>query len=204
MVIFEYFCYLIILIGFALKPFFIPLASYIIIPLLALLILYYVFSMIYRFKSHTSNTIGIATVIVLFSLLCTLKLYPFGHYVLFVAIVSCVVAIIFLIKEKKFVLPNIIALLIAAFCLFSFKFMDRTDRYYLWNVKYNYNIEHDYVIWDKYSWTLYKERKYDEALSANQQAMKILQNKNNMQLLERVKLNREKISSKTWYTAHYK
>ena len=160
--------------------------------------------MIYRFKSHTSNTIGIATVIVLFSLLCTLKLYPFGHYVLFVAIVSCVVAIIFLIKEKKFVLPNIIALLIAAFCLFSFKFMDRTDRYYLWNVKYNYNIEHDYVIWDKYSWTLYKERKYDEALSANQQAMKILQNKNNMQLLERVKLNREKISSKTLYTAHYK
>lgn len=182
------------LIGFALKPFFIPFGSYIIIVTITLLMLYYAFSIVYHFKSMAHNVVGVATALVLFALFCTLKLYPFRHYTLGAAAVGCLVALFFLLKERIFIVPNVAALLIGIFFLVSFRVMNKSDRYYLWNVKYNYRIEQDYKTWDRYSWALYLDSNYAEAISANQQAMKILEENNDTVFLEIVKKHHEEIS----------
>jgi len=46
-------------------------------------------------------------------------------------------------------------------------------KYYLINIKWNQEIETDYYSWDKYSWFLYQNEHYNEALEASNHSLKI-------------------------------
>ncbi|MDZ7650489.1 MAG: hypothetical protein U5K54_26950 [Cytophagales bacterium] len=53
-------------------------------------------------------------------------------------------------------------------------FIPSDVRYYIFNIKFNHEIETDYRTWDKYSWFLYINNKHAEAELASERALKLV------------------------------
>lgn len=171
----EILIYSLFAIGIVLKLFKLPLHTVFILVTLLTLLLYYTFCLIRKSKDFHSTLTGFVTVLWLFCLLAILKHFTFQNIILIIAIVASIALIALLWRNNKLTSRNsVVGGLIIAATLF-FKFLPAHHTYYLTNIKFNYEIEKDYLSWDKYSWFLYTGGKEEHALEANKNAQKALE-----------------------------
>jgi len=201
----EIFLYSLFAIGIMLKLFKLPLHTIFILASLLIIIIYYISCLIRKNKDLYSTITGFVTVLWLFGLLAVLKHFPFRDIVLTIAVLSSIVWLFILYKNKKLKSANIIFCSLIIFITIIFRFLPAHNTYYLTNIKFNYEIEIDYRSWDKYSWFLYAEGKEEEALQANQKAQsaieKYMQNPNHgdkNEYLSIIKEHHLAIKNKSW------
>ena len=198
MKLFERLSYFIVFVGFVLKLFHAPFHTWIILLGLALLFGFYSFTAIAKRKPKAENIAGFAITFSLTALLFTLKFYPFNMIVFVLACAASLAYIIFGLISKSFTKGYFALWIFCFIALGVFRFMPASKKYYMWCVKFNHSIATDYFTWDKYSWFLYTDGKFDEALQASDKALDILKTEQDEEFLNMVKGHHEKIVSKSW------
>lgn len=103
-------------------------------------------------------------------------------------------------RELPFVWNSFIALAVAMF----FFYQPSDEKYYLFNIKWNYEIEADYRSWDKYAWFLYQNHKYDEASAAAEKAKTIADTYAEDDWINFIQQHQSAIQQKNWlsYRSH--
>ena len=188
--------YLIFFIGLIVKFFHIHFNAIIMMVGLFLMFLYYIISAIKKKVDVLQIVSGFAVVFWLTALLFTIKFFPFQIVVLTIAILLSVIAIVFAIKRKVF--NQLIFLALSAlFCVYLF-LMPSDEKYYLLNVKWNYEIDTDFFTWDKYSWFLYQNDKFDAAVKASNKALKIVKSTQNDELIDFISTHNTKLLDNNW------
>ena len=167
-------------IGIILKLFKLPMHTIFLLVILLITIIYYSNCLIRKNKDIHSTFTGFLTVLWLFCLLAIFKHFSFLNMIWITSILSSVLLLFLLHKNKKMISVNSIFCFVIIVLTIFFRFLPSSNTYYLTNIKFNYEIEIDYFSWDKYSWFLYKEGKENEAIQANKNAQttinKCLQN----------------------------
>ena len=142
----------------------------------------------------------ITTTFWLTTLLATLKFW--GPATIFFVISTLLSAITFTValrsKQFKYLIPVGVSLLL---CLTFYK-MPTDTRYYLVSIKWNHEVSTDYFSWDKYSWFLYKNGKYKEALMASNKAFEMAVKANEMEWVESISDHKERIKNRNWNQFH--
>jgi hypothetical protein len=131
-------------------------------------------------------------------LLFTVKFYPFASVVLALAVVFSLVSILRAWKNKRMQ-----ALTFPAVCFalaLAFHTMPADNKYHLMNIRWSYEADTDFSSWDKYSWFLYQNSKYDEALSASHSALKIARDAGEAEWVGLITEHKTKIEKKSWTT----
>jgi hypothetical protein len=115
---------------------------------------------------------------------------------LFIAAALSLVVILEILKKQQFL--NLMPLGICAAVALSFYFMRTDNRYYLLNVKWNYEIEYDFITLDKYSWFLYKNGKVDKAKEISNQALEIALKTDYVDQIKLIEQHNELIRDNNW------
>jgi hypothetical protein len=89
-------------------------------------------------------------------------------------------------------------LLAALFLSASTSWMDLHTRYYVFNIHFNPAVWTDYVTLDKYSWFLYKDRQFDEALVINGKAYNAAKASGAEEYIPTVQEHEEAIKKRNW------
>ncbi|MEZ5084620.1 MAG: hypothetical protein R2750_14440 [Bacteroidales bacterium] len=110
---------------------------------------------------------------------------------------SLFVTITFLRKQQ---MMNLFPLVAGSIIAVIFYAMPTDTRYYMLNVKWNYEIENDFITLDKYSWFLYKNGNREEALTTSDQALKMAKNAGQKQWIEFIEEHNKLIRIKNWQT----
>lgn len=131
-------------------------------------------------------------------LLVTIKFFSFDKTALIIAAVLSVLAIATILKRQQFY--YFIPLVICASVALYFYFMRTDNRYYLLNVKWNYEIEYDYITLDKYSWFLYKNGEADKALEVSDQALEMARKSEQQEQIQIIEQHNEAIQNNDWKT----
>ena len=76
--------------------------------------------------------------------------------------------------------------------------MPGDTRYFVFKIYFNHKILEDAYSWDKYSWFLYQNAKYDEALMASKKALGIINLNPENKMKESVTEHMEMIRQKNW------
>lgn len=76
--------------------------------------------------------------------------------------------------------------------------MDLHTRYYVFNIHFNPAVWSDYVTLDKYSWFLYKDRQFDEALVINGKAYNAAKASGAEEYIPTVQEHEEAIKKRNW------
>lgn len=146
-----------------------------------------------------NGMLGIATALWLTFLLFTVKYFPYSNIVLLLAAMVSTYAMISTIKvnlmDQKLMLGFAVVLALA------FYFTPTDTRYYYMSIKWNHEVETDFRSWDKYSWFLYINHKYDDALKASQKANQILENSSDDDWKKFIASHTQQIKDKSW--KHY-
>ena|SRR5688572_6181894 len=195
---FEATFYCVVLTGFVLKLFHLPMNTYVILMGLLLLLGFYLYAAVKKKKKRHKIIMGVSTCLVFLELLFNLKFYPFRLTVLIITAISCVAVLVILLWQKKFFYINSVTWFFAILLSASFKFISNSEKYYVWNIRYNYQAETDYMSWDKYGWFLYQDGKREEALKACDNAEKILSDGRDENYHQLVRTHREKILAGNW------
>jgi hypothetical protein len=148
--------------------------------------------------SGTNGWANLAATFWLALLLFTVKFYPFVSVVLALAVVSSIVSVVTIVKTKTWkatAFPAICMLLAIIFYL-----TPADSKYHLMNVRWNYEIETDYFTWDKYSWFLYQNGKYEEALDASSTALRIASEVGDPEWENFIADHRNRIEQRSWTT----
>lgn len=132
----------------------------------------------------------------LLSLLISMKFFPFGQIVLIFACIFSVSLLAYFIRKRK--LMSLTPLAIAAAIAIAFYIMPSDFRYYILNVKWNHEIENDFITLDKYSWFLYQNGKDAEALTISDQALAIAVNSNQTEWVARIEGHNLAIRKGEW------
>ena len=140
--------------------------------------------------------VGLAAIIWIITLLSTLKFWGATNIFLVAASVLSAVAFVLGLRQKKFkgLIPIGVSLTL---CLIFYK-MPSDTRYYLVSIKWNHEIGSDYFSWDKYSWFLYQNTKYDEALKASNKALTIAQQQEDTEWIQLISEHNSKIKNRSW------
>jgi hypothetical protein len=131
-------------------------------------------------------------------LLFTIKFYPFVTVVLTVAVVASIVGFVTIVRTKTWkvsVFPAICMALAVTFYL-----TPADIKYHLMNVRWNYEIDKDFATWDKYSWFLYQNGKYEEALDASSTALRIASEVGDPEWENFIADHRNRIEQRSWTT----
>lgn len=149
-------------------------------------------------KRHVINDFAITFWFIL--MLFTVKFWPFANQLVLITCLLTIISIVYSYKSKK--LNELKLLFISSLICLTFYFMPTDIRYYLISIKWNQEIETDYYSWDKYSWFLYQNGHYEEALETSNHAYKIAnQYANRYNEVEFIKIianHNKKIINKTW------
>jgi len=131
------------------------------------------------------------------------KFLSFGLPVLAVSLLFTLLFIVAVIRSKNFTL--MVPVVSAAFFAVSIAGMPTDDRYYLFNVKGNYEIESDYYTLDKYSWFLYQNQKFEEALQVSIEAYGIATREGDLDFFEVIDRHQIAIKKRDWphYNPHH-
>lgn len=129
-------------------------------------------------------------------LFVSVKFLPFGSIILVLASFLTIIGLFMAFKKNEFAknLPPFIIIAVAIL----FYLMPTHTRYYIMNIKWNHEIETDYITWDKYSWFLYQNGQITEALSASEQAKKIASDLNDEDWLELIETHHQAIEHDNW------
>jgi len=140
--------------------------------------------------------VGLAAILWIITLLSTLKFWGATNIFLVAASVLSAVAFVLGLRQKKFkeLIPIGVSLTL---CLIFYK-MPTDTRYYLVSIKWNHEIGSDYFSWDKYSWFLCQNTKYDEALKASNKALTIAQRQEETEWVKLISEHNSKIKNRSW------
>jgi hypothetical protein len=189
--------FIIFFIGFFIKFFHI---HYNAVVMLAGLFVLLVTSMVAIIKkeSGVNGWVHLAATFWLALLLFTIKFYPFVTVVLTVAVVASIVGFVTIVRTKTWkvsVFPAICMALAVTFYL-----TPADIKYHLMNVRWNYEIDKDFATWDKYSWFLYQNGKYEEALDASSTALRIASDVGDPEWENFIADHRNRIEQRSWTT----
>lgn len=127
------------------------------------------------------------------------KFLAFSVPVLVLCLIFTLLFIISIVRSKNVTL--LVPVVSAAFFALGVAGMPTDYRYYLFNVQGNYEIESDYYTLDKYSWFLYQNQKYDEALQVSNRAYATAAQEGNFDFLEVIDSHQSAIKIRNW--PHY-
>ena len=187
---------LIYFIGFILKFFHLPLTAIIMLVGLFLMIIALGYGVIAKKIDRLGALTGFAMAMWMGVLLCSVKFWWTVNIFLAIAAVLTLLAIRQAFKDNH---RGQLKLMAFSLCLsLFFYFMPTDTRYYLISIKWNHEIETDYFSWDKYSWFLYNNQKYDEALVASDKAVQLAQQSGLEDWIEFISEHNEKIRAQNW------
>jgi hypothetical protein len=150
----------------------------------------------FRKESRTNALLHLALFAWLVQLLVTIKFFPFDNTALIIAAVLSVPAIATILKRQQF--AHFIPLVLCASMALYFYFMRTDNRYYLLNVKWNYEIEYDYITLDKYSWFLYKNGEINKALEVSDQALEMARKSEQQEQVQIIEQHNQAIQNNDW------
>jgi len=186
-------------IAYTLKIYRIHFHTYFIVAAIIYLLGLYIYMVTTRKIEMDSFFIGLSSTFLLIWLLFLTKFFPMGIIPMSFSFISLVVGVYFKFRNKSTLADGRqwINLVILILCIVIYK-MPNDQQYYFTGIKYNYEIESDYMTWAKYSWFLYREGKYVQALSASERALSIANQMNDDFWIEKIIDQQEKIQSKNW------
>tara|TARA_Y100001972_G_C7653443_1_gene328764 strand:- start:9 stop:608 length:600 start_codon:yes stop_codon:yes gene_type:complete len=129
-------------------------------------------------------------------LFCSVKFLPFQSILLIVASILSVFVLIAAIRERK--LNQVWFLGIIFLLALSFYLIPTHKRYHLLSIRWNHEIETDYITWDKYSWFLYQNEKFEEAYSASEKAKNIAYELEDETWMEFIEQHQQAIVNRSW------
>lgn len=133
-------------------------------------------------------------------LLVSIKFFPFEIPALIFASVLSLFVIMDTIRKKT--LMKLLPVGLCAAIALVFYLMPTDRRYYLFNVKWNYEIESDFMTLDKYSWFLYKNGNDDDAIKVSNQALEIAKKSGEVEWVDYIAEHANSIRMKTWKHYH--
>lgn len=126
----------------------------------------------------------------------TVKFLPIQLIFLVISIILTLLSVILLIRkgQAKSLWPLLIFIAIAVF----FYFQPTHERYKLLSIDWNYEIETDYITWDKYSWHLYQNGEYSKALEASEKARNMAIQFKDSEWVEFIDAHYKAIKERNW------
>lgn len=131
----------------------------------------------------------------------------FSLFFIFIFLLTIAWAIIHIVDKKPFKIPQIFLILYFVFFI-GLSFTNSYKIYYFFNLNTVINgvaRNTDYYSWDKYSWFLYIANKQEEAIVANENALKAAEeylkstsDEDVVQYLELIKQHKQKIQENNW------
>ena len=192
--------YLIYLSGFFLKFFHVPRNAIIMMAGIALMLLVYSIAGLTKKFDRSYVIAGFATTTWLVLLLFTVKFWPFTIPILSFAAAVTIASILYSYKLKKF--NEIKLIFISIILCLTFYFMPTDTKYYLISIKWNQEIETDYYSWDKYSWFLYQNGRFDAALKASNRALELANKNRDINWTESITDHNRLIKNRKWSQYH--
>lgn len=168
--------------------------------LLAMLI-FYVVSLVTSSsgKRRTASWLGLSTVSWLIFFLAEVKFMGGTLILMMLALFVSVLSLLMTLREPGALSPGRIFVLLAGLFLgASTSWMELHTRYYVFNIHFSENVWNDYVTLDKYSWFLYKDRQFDEALVINSKAYDAAKANGADEYIPTVEEHEEAIIKRNW------
>ena len=188
-------------VGFGMKFFHAPFHALIMITgLFAMLVenVWYVFQ---KDKSKSELCFRFGITFTLIYLLFLIKFYPFSQVPLGAGLLFYLLGAFYLqtVKSTNHITRTTVFALVLSMLVSAIIYFIPSDvRYYLFNIKFNHEIETDYRTWDKYSWFLYVNYKYAEAELASEKALELVSRTTDEHYLNQIKSHRDQINNRSW------
>jgi len=126
----------------------------------------------------------------------SIKFLPIETVVMTIASLITLIFIIVTIRSKKF--KMILTILIPISIGLFFYFMPTHERYHILSIRWNHEIDTDYITWDKYSWFLYQNDEFNEALEVSSKARNIAQRLNDGEWVAIIDSHHKAIEERKW------
>jgi len=189
-------------VGFGMKFFHAPFHALIMISGLFAMLVENVWYAFQKEKSKAELCFRFGITFTLIYLLFLVKFYPFSQVPLGAGLLLYLLGAFYLQTTKSTkqtitrttVFAWVLSILVSAIIYF----IPSDVRYYLFNIKFNHEIETDYRTWDKYSWFLYVNNKHTEAGLASERALELVKGTTDEHYLNKIKSHRDKINSRSW------
>lgn len=190
-------------IGFGMKFFHAPFHALVMFMGILLLVIENVSYALQKDKIAPVLFLRLATNIILIYLLFLVKFYPFSIVPVVVGFVSISIGIFLMAKTKRTIpatlsratlYPLMISIIVSA----TVYFIPSHQRYYIFNIKFNHEIETDYRTWDKYSWFLYINNRPIDAERASEKALEIVSQTTDELSFKQIQSHRSKIKDRSW------
>lgn len=127
----------------------------------------------------------------------TVKFLPIQMPVVVIASLQTLLTTIIIIRTEKTAIKLWPLIISSSIALFLF-FMPTHERYKLLSINWNYEIETDYVTWDKYSWFLYQNGEYSKAVEASKKARRIANQLGDSDWEEFIDMHCKAIEERNW------
>lgn len=189
-------------VGLGMKFFHAPFHALIMISGLLAMLIENVWYAIQKEKNKSELFFRITITFILACLLFLVKFYPFSQVPLIVGLLFFMPGAFYALTTKStnqhITRVTLIALVFSILVTVTVYLIPSDVRYYLFNIKFNHEIETDYRTWDKYSWFLYVNNKQTEAAQASERALELVTKTTDEQYLNQIKSHRSKINNHSW------
>lgn len=199
----ELISFFIFLGGLIMKLFHVPYHTIVMGAGLFFMLILYVLKLASRKPGIQKNAgwLGLATVSWLIFFLSEVKFMGGTIILMGVALFVSILSLLMTLRETGPLSPGRIFVLLAAlFLSASTSWMDLHTRYYVFNIHFNPSAWTDYVTLDKYSWFLYKDREFEEALVINGKAYDAAKLNGADEYIPTVQEHQEAIKKRNWGT----
>lgn len=197
----ELFFFLVFVSGLAMKLFHMPAHTIVMGAGLLAMMIYYVISLVTSTsaKKRTGSWLGLSTVSWLIFFLAEVKFMGGTLILMMLALFISILSLLMTLREPGALSPGrIFVLLVALFLSASTSWMELHTRYYVFNIHFSETAWNDYVTLDKYSWLLYKDRQFDEALVMNSKAYDAAKANGATEYIPTVEEHEEAIIKRNW------
>jgi len=130
-------------------------------------------------------------------LISVVKFLP-QTYFLLAAIIITIITVWYTYKRARIVRLQTFAAGLVFLTAIIVALQPKDERYYLFNIKFNHNVEQDYWAWDKYSWFLNSVDKHAEAVMANEMASSIVAKTEDKEMKDLILTHQEKLIANDW------
>lgn len=151
---------------------------------------------VFKKGSLKEGLAGLATSLWLTTLLVAIKFYPLPGLFLTLSAIATIGLVLVAVRKRAVKTLAIPAL--AGIAALLFYFIPGDVKYHLFNIRWNYEIERDFISWDRYSWFLYQNGKYDEAGEASNRAVEIARQEAPAEWSEMIAEHQRLIKERGW------
>jgi len=189
-------------VGFGMKFFHAPFHALIMISGLCAMLVENVWYAFQKDKDRSELCFRFGITFTLIYLLFLVKFYPFSQVPLGAGLLFFLLGAFYFQTAKStnqtITRTTVFALVLSILVSAIVYFIPSDVRYYIFNIKFNHEIETDYRTWDKYSWFLYVNNKHTEAELASEKALEIVSRTTDEHHLNQIKSHRSKITDRSW------